>query len=442
MSSLPKLRQAAREIFQETLQAVNPYDALRRELRFDPSRALTFSNTEFELRADTQIFSIAIGKAALPMAAALESILGDKLTRGVIASSVLKCGSFRLSDRWESFQAGHPLPNESSLAAAQAAFALIDEANSVDALIVFMVSGGGSASIEWPIDDDISLADLRAANQTLVGCGASINEINAVRRVFSAIKGGRLAARATRCRQLTLIVSDVPRGDEYNVASGPTISPAAGGFEPQEVIRRYNLEQRLPVAILSAIKNRHSLPALPENKSEVLLDNERALKAATEAADARGFSAAYASDVIDGPIEIGCEKLIADLAEIAAFKASQACLISGGEFECPVRGEGLGGRNLETALRLALAAEKHSDKVGEFVALCAGTDGIDGNSPAAGAIVDSTTIQRARAIGLDPIDFLRRSDAYSFFAALGDVIATGPTGTNVRDLRILITAQD
>ena len=135
------------------------------------------------------------------------------------------------------------------------------------------------------------------------------------------------------------------------------------------------------------------------------------------------------------------EKLLTRLGELkSTTTAADVCLISGGEFACPVRGDGLGGRNLETALRLAIAADQNSERVGEFVALCAGTDGIDGNSPAAGAIVDSTTIERARRIGLDPAEFLKRSDSYSFFVALGDVVTTGPTGTNVRDLRILLAA--
>jgi hydroxypyruvate reductase len=165
------------------------------------------------------------------------------------------------------------------------------------------------------------------------------------------------------------------------------------------------------------------------------------LQAAAKATRGRGFITEIAGDIIDDPIEPGCEQLLARLSELQAHNPSaNVCLVSGGEFACPVRGEGIGGRNLETALRLAIAADRDRDRIGQFVALLAGTDGIDGNSPAAGAIIDSTTLERSRTIGLDANNFLDRSDSYSILAALDDVITTGPTGTNVRDLRILMSA--
>jgi glycerate 2-kinase len=178
----------------------------------------------------------------------------------------------------------------------------------------------------------------------------------------------------------------------------------------------------------------------------VLLDNQSALDAAAKAAQRLGYTTEIAWDISDQPIETGCSQLFDKLAELrtggsANETTDKVCLISGGEFACPVRGEGIGGRNLETALRLACSRNSSLSPNEHFVALCAGTDGIDGNSPAAGAIIDSTTIARAQAIGLDPEAFLERSDAYSFFVALGDVVATGPTGTNVRDIRILLASK-
>lgn len=439
MANLMQMRLAAREIFEEALRAVDPAAALRENVRLDPSQLYT----DFELKPDSRICSVAIGKAAPAMAAALDALLGERLWRAVIASSALNDDESRLSNRWTCFRGGHPLPNESSLAAAQAAFELIDNANQSEALVIFLVSGGGSASIEWPINDDISLADLRLANKVLVNSGASINEINSVRRAFSAIKGGRLAARATACKKLTLLVSDVRRGDEHNIASGPTMLPPSGDFEALEVIRHYNLEAQLPSSILDAVENPQPLPELPGTKRDLLLDNESALDAAVKFALDEGFWAEKISEVTDQAIDAGCRELLARLAEAAnAYPLGRVrCLVSGGEFACPVRGDGIGGRNLETALRLAILADQNRERVGEFVALCAGTDGIDGNSPAAGAIVDSTTIERAQRIGLAPQDFLNRSDSYSFFVALGDAITTGPTGTNVRDLRILMAGR-
>ena len=296
--------------------------------------------------------------------------------------------------------------------------------------------------IESPIADDISLADLREANKALIGCGASIGEINSVRRAFSAVKGGKLSARASDCDQITLIVSDVPEGEERNVASGPTLAPPPDAPKVLDVLAKYNLRTQLPETILHAIETEIFEPGDTTEsrvrKHFVLLDNKTALEAAAEAARTRGFIAEIAEDISDQPIEKGSAQLRERLDALRAKHRDHAgivCLISGGEFACPVNGGGIGGRNLETALRIAGSTNL---ELPDTVGLCAGTDGIDGNSPAAGAIIDNTTIARARSIGLDPNDFLGRSDSYSFFVALGDVINTGVTGTNVRDLRILL----
>lgn len=449
MPNLTQLRMAAREIFDEALCGVDAEEAVRRAVQLEGSRVNFCEAATVEISESRDIYSIAIGKAAPAMASALDVIVGNRIAAGVLAGNRLGYrpadGGERvnLSSRWQIFQGGHPEPNDQSLAAAQASFRLLERANAERALVIFLISGGGSAMLEWPIDDSITLADLRAANKTLVNCGASISEINVVRRAFSAVKGGRLAARAQNCDQITLIVSDVPPGEERNVASGPTLVPPSEAPNPREVIERYDLRAQLSEAILRAIEAESTTPEdepTSLRKHFVLLDNHSALEDAAEAAKRRSFTTEIADDVADQPIEEGCAQLLGRLEALHASGSSQntACLISGGEFACPVRGDGIGGRNLETALRLAASSSRLSDS-GSFVALCAGTDGTDGNSPAAGAIVDSTTIERARAIGLDPADFIARSDAYSFFVALGDVIATGATGTNVRDIRILLT---
>ena len=334
--------------------------------------------------SSTQIFAIALGKAATTMALGVEDSLGDKLARGVISAPP---SSESLSQRWEIYEGGHPLPNEASIEAAEAAFNLLDWANDVGGLVIFLVSGGGSAMMEWPINPAISLDDLRRVNEVLIGSGARISEINAVRRAYSAVKGGKLAQRATDASIVTLIVSDTNFDDEANVASGPT---------------------------------------LPTSPYRVLLGNWTALEAAHQKALELGFKSSIAHDICEQPIQEGCELLLSRLSQ-----ENTDCLISGGEFSCLVRGDGNGGRNLETVLRCALEERN-------VVVLSAGTDGIDGNSPAAGAIADESTLARARKLGLDPAEFLARSDSYTFFQRLGDLIVTGATGTNVRDLRILI----
>jgi hydroxypyruvate reductase len=458
MSNLTQLRLAAREIFDETLRAVDAGDAVRRAVRLEGAR-LKIRDANFDLH-ERNIYSIAIGKAALPMALALSDILGNQIVGGIIAGNTPRHGTDRGGDRlgttqvanlrYTVFNGGHPEPNEQSLAAAQACFDLLERANQGNALVIFLISGGGSAMIESPISEDITLADLRAANRALVSSGASIGEINAVRRVFSAVKGGRLSDRAPNCDQITLIVSDVPTGAERNVASGPTLAPPGDSPDPLEVIDRYNLRSQLPETIVREIDGeRKPLNSDSTSRREhfVLLDNHDALEAAARAARRLGYFTEIARDISDQPIEEGCGQLFERLAELRARTSvdktpGAVCLISGGEFACPVRGDGIGGRNQETALRLGSSTNFGLSDTGHFVALCAGTDGIDGNSPAAGAIVDDTTTQRAKSAGLNAEDFLKRSDAYSFFVALGDAITTGATGTNVRDVRILLANRE
>jgi len=286
--------------------------------------------------------------------------------------------------------------------------------------------------IESPASDDISLADLRAANKTLISCGASIAEVNAVRRAFSAVKGGGLARRAPRARTVTLIVSDTNPGDEANVASGPTLNPPPDAPKAIDIVDHYHLESLLPESIIRAVRRQRFSSATVNSPHLVLLDNNTALHAAHDKAIELGFSCTILSDICEQPIAEGCELLLSNL-----LNSSAQCAVSGGEFACPVRGDGRGGRNLETALRCAMGL---ANQTSPLLILSAGTDGIDGNSPAAGAIADETTIKRAQGLTLDAAEYLARSDSYTLFARLNDLIVTGPTGTNVRDLRILLRA--
>ena len=359
------------------------------------------------------------------MALGLEDALGDKLSAGIIVST-----SLHQSSRWQSFTGGHPLPNEESLAAARAAFTLLDRANDEHGTIIFLISGGGSAMIEWPISDDISLDDLRAANQDLVSCGARIAEINSVRRAFSAVKGGGLARRAPNAQLITLIVSDTNPGDEASVASGPTLNAPADAPKAIDVVGHYHLETVLPESIMKAVRRTRPSSAIT-GTHHVLLDNQTALAAAAQKAREIGFECVTLNHVCEQPIQEGCELLLESMRDAPAL----FCAVSGGEFSCPVRGDGRGGRNLETVLRCAIDLK---DRSSHLVILSAGTDGIDGNSPAAGAIADETTLHRARTKDLDAQQYLARSDSYTFFEQLNDLIVTGPTGTNVRDLRIVL----
>ena len=466
MPDLEELRRHAREIFGDVLEAVDAERAVLGAVGVEAAR-LRVCDAEFDLRA-SNVYSVALGKAAAAMASALDERLGERLVGGVISSPP---SNFRLSRRWLAFDGGHPLPNESSVEAARAAFGLLREADDPSALVIFLVSGGGSAMLEWPRDPRVTLEDLRAANRRLVSCGAGIEEINSVRRALSAVKGGGLSRLAPRAAQVTLIVSDVAAGRDYDVASGPTLAPPADAPDPREVVERHGLASKLPASILQALEAfgeegrqaaraassndlpraapveapAEGTPSTPARRHYVLLDNARACAAAVESARARGFAVETAQDISEQPVGEGAAALVSRLAELQSREGVRGvCLVSGGEFACPVRGAGLGGRSSETALRCAfefeevLSREAGGQTTRAAVALCAGTDGVDGNSPSAGALADHTTLSRARARGLDAAKSLDESDSYTLFERLGDALVTGPTGTNVRDVRILL----
>jgi hydroxypyruvate reductase len=467
------LRQLARRVFAETLAGLDAGAAVRRAISFDEG-GLKIFDAEFDARDQClDIYAVALGKAAGAMAVALDDILGDTLREGVLSAPPPPVA---LPARWRSFEGGHPLPDAASLEAARAAFDLLRRADETAVardggartLVVFLVSGGGSAMLELPRDARLTLEGLRAMNHALVTCGAGITEINAVRRAASAVKGGGLSRAAARAAQVTLIVSDVGDGEESAVASGPTF-PADGAADARAalaVIRRYDLAARLPASVLSALAQPREPAASPDAAASdaetdragavrrhfVLLDNARAVGRATEIARGLGFGVEAARDLSEQSVEEAAPLLVSRLLKLRERVGGGrvACLVSGGEFACPVRGEGRGGRNAETVLRCALELDARaselnplspasSDDGPRFVALSAGTDGIDGNSAAAGAVCDETTIRRSLSLGLDARDFLARSDSYAFFDALGDAITTGATGTNVRDLRILLS---
>lgn len=408
----------AREIFDHALSSVDPRQAV-----------IDISQTQLNV-SSRPFYAIAIGKAATSMAVGLEEALGDKLTTGLISSPD---PPLHLK-RWRSFRGGHPLPNRASLEAARAAFALLGRANSEEALVVFLISGGGSAMLEWPVNHEISLDDLRATNQALIGCGATISEINSVRRTFSAVKGGALARCAPKAQMITLIVSDTNRGDEASVASGPTLAPSADAPKAAEVIEQYDLKHVLPPSIVKAVQlNPPDETRETPGTHHVLLGNWTALEAAARKATELGFTCVTRANICEQPIEEGCELLLS-----GRDVGPRICEISGGEFSCPVRGNGRGGRNLETVLRCAISLNRPSHAY-HTVVLSAGTDGVDGNSPCAGAIADETTVKRNSGVRLAPEHYLARSDSFGFFDLFDhNLILTGPTGTNVRDLRVVL----
>lgn len=452
-----KLRRAALNIFRLALAEM---DARRAVLNFvsRDGESLRIANAEYDLNSAREVYVVALGKAAAGMAEAIDATLADRITAGVVSAPANV--NVTLSSSWNVFAGGHPVPNEESLAAGRAALELLRRANHANALVIFLVSGGGSAMMEAPLEEHITLDDLRLANELLVTCGATIDEINFLRQAFSAIKGGRLAQAAKLARQVTLIISDVNL-DDHTVASSPSLTPPEGKYDIATLLHQYDLESRLPASVcrvLAAQKSdakphdwaKHHAAASAQTHAVLvasprkmnphrycfqLLDHHALTHTAAHHARKLGFDVTLAEDLVEQPVELAAAELVRRL--IAADAGKPVCLVSTGEFRCRVRGCGIGGRNSETVLRAVIEAEKHQ-ALSPYVILSGGTDGIDGNSPAAGAIADDTTLARARAGGMSAEDYLRHSDSFTFFHNLDDAIITNSTGTNVRDLRLLI----
>lgn len=444
------IKKQSRLIFTEALQAVDAFAAIGDAVDLSEKSILKIVNENYDLTR-ISVYAIAIGKAAYPMACAIDKILGDKLKAGIVSgvfheqpTEKSAAGKQNLSAKWRKFAGGHPLPNKASLAAAESCFDLLRRADDKNSLIIFLISGGGSAMVEATLDKNISLAALRETNLELVTCGTSISEINKIRKALSSIKGGGLASFAPEARQVTLIISDTEAGDESSVASGPTLRGEES--EPEEIasiIKRYDLP--LPPAVLNALKKTNLKRRILSQKTfpyYVLLDNQSVVDAAAKAAGKLEYAVEIAPDISQQNIAEGCAELLARAKNLRSKTGigKISCLISGGEFACQVRGNGVGGRNSETVLRMAMLFEEYKNYFSNVAFISAGTDGIDGNSPAAGAVCDKNTLEKAERLGLDARRYLENSDSYNFFKSLGDDLTIGATGTNVRDLRIVLVA--
>jgi hydroxypyruvate reductase len=309
-----------------------------------------------------------------------------------------------------------------------------------EALVVFLISGGASAIAEKPISVGISLAEVVATYRALVHSGAPIAEINAIRKHLSALKGGRLALAAMPAHQLSILVSDVPEDSPDALASGPTMADSTTVGECYDIAQRYQLLEHFPPPVRALFDGQRLTetpkagdPAFSRSHYATVLSNVTAVNAAVERAALAGFAVEVDNRCDDWDYQKAADYLLHRLRELRRG-VSRACLLSGGEVTVKVgAASGLGGRNQQFAL---YCAEKIAGE--SITVLSAGTDGIDGNSPAAGAIVDGSTIERARQRGLDPDATLDGFDSFPLFHAIGDAVMTGPTGNNVRDLRILL----
>ena len=431
------LKKLARQIFHETLAAIDIPAKMQQKLRRDGTR-LWCGGRSYNLAEFEKLRLVAMGKASHAMVEGLAQVLTPFVRfEGVVSAPALPR---RTVHGLKYFAAGHPVPNEESWKAGEAILALLKKCDE-KTLVFFLLSGGGSALVEMPLDPRQTLADMQQMHHALVTCGGSIDEINAVRKHLSAVKGGRLAATASEATKITLAVSDVPLGKESALASGPTIPDPTTAADANGLIEKYALREKFSTALQRWLEER-KLPETPKdgdrafNKSQFILTLgiDDLFHPAHHAAEAKGFVTCCDNSTDDLPVEKAAELLLARLEELRMIHRGQrVALIADGEVSSPVRGNGIGGRN--SAFVLACIKRIAGKKI---AVLSAGTDGIDGNSPGAGAVADGETLRRASEARLDPEEFSGRSDAFTFFSRLDDALVTGPTGNNLRDLRILI----
>ena len=456
LARLHPLHQDARAIFSHALDACRIERAFEQRVRVeDTTLIVEHPPLRIDLRNYRRIRIVALGKAAVPMTQSLLAILPRKLrVRGICSAPARP---EHRDSRIRYYAGGHPLPNRDSFRAARHALRLLKGATE-DTVVLFLISGGGSTLFDLPLDPRTSLADTIAFHRALIASGATIAEMNTLRKHFSAVKGGRLAAAAPRATRLTLQIVDVPARHADAVASGPTLEDPSTVGDCRELLARYSLLDQFPPAVRRFFR-RPDLPETPGNKAALrnptvqgdetrrandlatLLSNHDLLHAAHEQAAALGYEVTVDNGCDDWPYDRAAAYLVDRLIEHRRqHPGRKLCLLSGGEVTVRIdRTPGVGGRNQQFALGCALLLERQFPDQ-PVVCLSAGSDGVDGNSPAAGAIVDPSTAARARALRLDPEAALGAFDAFPVFTALGDALLTGPTGNNLRDIRILLSA--
>jgi len=428
-------------IFQSALAAVDPEEAVRRHLRID-GETLSLEGRRYDLGGCERILVVGAGKAVAPMAKALEDMLGDRIDSGVL---VVKDGHGLPLKKIHVREASHPVPDERGVAGTLEILRLLDGAGPRD-LVLCLISGGGSALLIAPAEG-ITLPDKQATTRSLLACGATIHEINTIRKHLSRAKGGQLARAAHPAGVLSLILSDVVGDDLDVIGSGPTVPDRSSFEDTMEIFKRYEIWDRIPAPVRDRVAQgvKGALPETPkpgdpafDGCAQVLVGScLRALTAAAESAERLGYRSLILSSKVEGEAREVAKAFAAIGKEVLSSDhplKPPACILTGGETTVTLQGDGRGGRNQEFVLAGALALDG-TDRV---VVLAGGTDGTDGPTDAAGALADGLSIRRAKALGMDPHAFLKRSDSYHFFKPLDDLIVTGPTRTNVMDVYMLL----
>jgi glycerate 2-kinase len=443
---LETLRSDAKEIFAVCLTAVDPYQAVKRFVHVQGNRLVVGmegeSETELDLSQFDRISLVGAGKATAPMAAAIEELFGERIRKGLIN---VKYGFTQELALTEITEAGHPVPDENGVKGTGKVLDFLQSAGQKD-LIFSLISGGGSALLPFPVGN-ITLSDKQEITRELLACGANIDEINAVRKHMSSSKGGQMARAAFPATIINLMLSDVV-GDKMDViASGPFVPDSATFKDVSEIFNKYNLKD-IPPAI-----HDHMKAGLDGQISETPKENDKifdrvfnfivgsnilALEAASKTAKTLGYETLILSSMVEGETREVARVHTAMAKEIVKTGRpipAPACIISGGETTVTIRGDGLGGRNQEFCLAACMDLVELPPRV---VILSGGTDGNDGPTDAAGALADPFTVTRGKDAGMEAAEFLNRNDAYHFFEKTGDLLKTGPTNTNVMDVRLVL----
>ena len=434
------LRNAAIEIYRDALKAVSPMSLIRGSLKIEPDR-LRVQGTAYPLRRGQGIHVFGSGKAAIESAKAVEKILGDRIAGGLVVSSYEGNGLEKI----EMFQGSHPVPTQKSV---QAADLLIHKLSALsdDDFYIYLLSGGSSSLVEKPAYP-VTLNALQKTIQLLLRNAVPIEEMNVVRKHLSLVKGGKLRS-ATRAKGVVLVVSDVIGDGLDTIGSGPFFHDPSSYQDAQDILFRYGLWQRLPASVKALIA-RGLAGVVPETPKEqnanighhIIGNNLHLLKKAKEKAEALGLAAHIMSSRLKGEAKEVAKVIVSMGEEILGTRqpfAPPVCLLFGGETTVTVQGTGKGGRNQE----MCLAALREIRGRKNILFLSAGSDGIDGNSDAAGAVIDCESHGRACALELNMEDYLSRNDSYAFFRQTGDLIITGPTGTNVMDITLLLIGKE
>jgi len=439
----PDHRRLVLQVLNASLTAVDPQQAIKRSIVLEGNN-VQVAGRSYDLESVRRILVCGAGKASIPMAVGLDEVLANRIDGGAIISKTLAKGSLPVPGKIEVLTGSHPSPDQDSLTGTQAmlqALSALEE----DDLVFCLISGGGSALMVDPADH-VSLEDLQALTKTLLACGASITEINTLRKHLDRIKGGGLLKRLQPALVVSLVLSDVVGSDLATIASGPTVPDPTTYLDAFGILMKYGIVEQVPDSIVTTIRMgiQGDLPETlkPKNyphqraQAAVIGSNFQAANAAVKEAAAAGYHSMLLTTYLQGEARYAGEFLASIACEVA-FSGHPlprpACLVAGGETTVTLHGGGRGGRNQEAAL----GAVRGMAGLKNMCLVSLATDGEDGPTDAAGAVVTGETLDRANQAGLNPAEYLTRNDAYAFFDALDDLVRIGPTGTNVNDLAFL-----